>query len=153
VDQTIVVLGHRADEVGATLSDRAVDSVVNEEWEDGLSASMQTGLRAVRPDAEAALFVLADQPAITPEIIAALLRRYGETEALIVVPTYQGRRGNPVLFDRALFAELFEVRGDQGGRTLLDTYGDRTERVRMSSEAILTDVDTREDYERFNEGL
>jgi len=69
VDQTIVVLGHRADEIGATLGDRPVDSVVNEDWEAGLSASMQAGLRAIRLDAEAALFILADQPAITPEII------------------------------------------------------------------------------------
>ena len=153
VDQTIVVLGHRSDEIGATLGDRPVDAVVNEEWEVGLSASMQAGLRAIRADAEAALFVLADQPAITPEIIAALLRRYRETGALIVVPTYQGRQGNPVLFDRALFTELLEVRGDQGGRQLLDTYGDRTEMVRMKSEAVLADVDTEEDYDRFNERL
>jgi len=153
VDQTIVVLGHRADEIGATLGDRPVDSVVNEDWEAGLSASMQAGLRAIRLDAEAALFILADQPAITPEIIAALLQRYRETEALIVVPIYQGRQGNPVLFDRALFAELLEVRGDQGGRQLLDRYAYRIERVKMSSEAVLTDVDTQEDYDRFNERL
>jgi len=149
VDQIIVVLGHRAGEMGAILKDTPADIVTNEEWEAGLSTSMQAGLRAVRPDAQAALFILADQPAITPEIIAALLGRYRETGAFIVVPTYQGKRGNPALFDRSLFAELFKVRDDQGGRQLIDVYGDRTERVEVGSEAVLIDVDTEEDYNRF----
>jgi molybdenum cofactor cytidylyltransferase len=160
VDQTIVVLGHRADEMGAsvrqglpTAADKPADIVTNEDWEAGLSTSMQAGLRAVRSDAQAALFVLADQPTITPEIIAALLGRYQGTGAPIVVPTYQGKRGNPVLFDRSLFAELMKVRDDQGGRQLIDMYGDRTERVEVGSEAVLIDVDTEEDYNRFRENL
>jgi molybdenum cofactor cytidylyltransferase len=153
VDQTIVVLGHRADEIGATLKDTPADIVTNEEWEAGLSTSVQAGLRAIRPDVQAALFVLADQPAITPEIIVALLGRYRETEAPIVVPTYQGKRGNPALFDRSLFAELFKVRDDQGGRQLIDVYGDRIERVEVGSEAVLVDVDTEENYNRFKEDL
>jgi molybdenum cofactor cytidylyltransferase len=149
VDQTIVVLGHRAGEIGATLKDTPADIVTNEEWEAGLSTSVQAGLRVIRPDVQAALFVLADQPAITPEIIAALLGRYRETGAHIVVPTYQGKRGNPALFDRSLFAELFKVQDDQGGRHLVEMYGDRTERVEVGSEAVLIDVDTKEDYNRF----
>jgi len=160
VDQTIVVLGHRAGEIGAnvrqgllTAADKPADIVTNEEWEAGLSTSVQIGLRAIRPDVQAALFVLADQPAITPEIITALLRRYQETGAPIVVPTYQGKRGNPVLFDRSLFAELMKVRDDQGGRQLIDMYRDRIERVEVGSEGVLVDVDTEEDYSRFKESL
>jgi molybdenum cofactor cytidylyltransferase len=149
VDQTIVVLGHRASEMGATLEGTPADVVINEEWEAGLSTSVQAGLRAVRPDVQAALFVLADQPALTLEIIAALLERYRETGAPIVVPTYRGKRGNPALFDRSLFAELMEVRDDQGGRQIVGRYGDRTERVEAGSEAVLIDVDTEEDYHRF----
>jgi molybdenum cofactor cytidylyltransferase len=153
VDQTIVVLGHRAGEIGATLKDTPVEIVTNDEWEAGLSASVQAGLGAVRPDVQAALFILADQPAITPEIIAALLERYRETGAPIVVPTYRGKRGNPALFDRSLFAGLMKVRNDQGGRRLINMYGERTERVEVGSEAVLIDVDTEEDYKRFKENL
>ena len=150
VDQTIVVLGHRAGEMEAILKDTPADIVTNEEWEAGLSTSVQAGLRAVRPDAQAALFVLADQPAITPEIITILLQRYRETGAPIVVPTSQGKRGNPALFDRSLFVELMKVRDDQGGRQLIDRYS-RVQRVEVGSEAVLIDVDTEEDYNRFKE--
>jgi molybdenum cofactor cytidylyltransferase len=158
VDQTIVVLGHRAGEIGAsvrrglpTAADKSADIVTNEEWQAGLSTSVQAGLRAIRSDIQAALFVLADQPAITPGIIAALLGRYRETGAPIVVPTYRGERGNPALFDRSLFAELMEVRNDKGGRQLIDRYANRTEKVEVGSEAVLVDVDTEEDYQRFKE--
>jgi molybdenum cofactor cytidylyltransferase len=158
VDQTIVVLGHRAGEIGAsvrqglpTAADKSADIVTNEEWQAGLSTSVQAGLRAIRSDIQAALFVLADQPAITPGIIAALLGRYRETGAPIVVPTYRGERGNPALFDRSLFSELMEVRNDQGGRQLVDRYANRTEKVEVGSEAVLVDVDTEEDYQRFKE--
>jgi molybdenum cofactor cytidylyltransferase len=158
VDQTIVVLGHRAGEIGAsvrpglpTAADKSADIVTNEEWQAGLSTSVQAGLQAIRPDVQAALFVLADQPAITLGMIAALLGRYRETGAPIVVPTYQGERGNPALFDRSLFAELMEVRNDQGGRQLIDRYANRTEKVEVGSEAVLVDVDTEEDYQRFKE--
>jgi molybdenum cofactor cytidylyltransferase len=158
VDQAIVVLGHRAGEIGSsvrqslpTAADKSADIVTNEEWQAGLSTSVQAGLRAIRPDVQAALFVLADQPAITPGIIAALLGRYRETGAPIVVPTYRGERGNPALFDRSLFAELMEVRNDRGGRKLIDRYANRTEKVEVGSEAVLVDVDTEEDYQRFKE--
>jgi len=158
VDQIIVVLGHRAGEIGAnvrqglpTAADKSPDIVINEEWEAGLSTSVQAGLRAIRSDIQVALFVLADQPAITPGIIAALLGRYHETGAPIVVPTYEGKRGNPALFDRSLFAELMKVRSDQGGRQLIDRYANRTEKVEVGSEAVLVDVDTEEDYQRFKE--
>jgi molybdenum cofactor cytidylyltransferase len=156
VDQTIVVLGHRAGEIEAsvrqglpTAADKSADIVTNEEWQAGLSTSVQAGLRAIRPDVQAVLFVLADQPAITPGIIAALLERYREIGAPIVVPTYRGERGNPALFDRSLFAELMGVRNDQGGRQLIERYANRTEKVEVGSEAVLVDVDTEEDYQRF----
>jgi len=150
VQQVIVVLGCRAAEIGASIEDRPVQVVVNEGWKSGLSSSVQAGLSAVQPGIDAALFVLADQPGITPEVIARLVQRYRETRAPIVVPTHRGRRGNPVLFDRSLFAELMKVRGDQGGRRLIAEHSDKLEEVEVGTEAILEDIDTAEDYQTAN---
>jgi len=146
LEQVIVVLGCRATEVRASLAGRPVQVVVNEKWKSGLSSSVQTGLSAVNPEVGAALFVLADQPGVTMEVIAKLVERYRETRAPIVVPTHQGRRGNPVLFDRSLFSELMEVKGDQGGRQLIAEHGGKLEEVEVETEAIFTDIDTAEDY-------
>jgi 4-nitrophenyl phosphatase len=150
IEQVIVVLGCRAMEIRASLAGRPVQVVVNEKWRSGLSSSVQAGLSAVKPEMGAALFLLADQPGITTEVIAKLVERYRETCAPIVVPTHQGRRGNPVLFGRSLFRELMEVRGDQGGRQLISEHRDVLEEVEVEIEAIFTDVDTAEDYRTAN---
>jgi molybdenum cofactor cytidylyltransferase len=149
IKQVIVVLGYRAAEIRTNIASRPVQIVVNEKWQSGLSSSVQAGLSAVKAEVGAALFVLADQPGVTTEVIASLVERYRKTRAPIVVPTHRGRRGNPVLFDRSLFAELMEVKGDQGGRQLITEHLDDLEEVDVETEAIFTDIDTAEDYQSF----
>jgi 4-nitrophenyl phosphatase len=95
--------------------------------------------------------VLADQPALTPDLLRALVERYQATGAPIVAPVYQGQCGNPVLFDRALFAELLAVEGDQGGRGLIARYQAAVERVAVDDPAVMLDVDTPQDLERVQE--
>jgi molybdenum cofactor cytidylyltransferase len=148
IDQVIVVLGCRAAEIRASIADRPAQVVVNDRWQSGLSSSVQAGLSAVKPEMGAALFVLADQPGLTTEVVARLVERYRETRAPVVVPTHRGRRGNPVLFDRSLFAELMQVKGDQGGRQLISEHRGALEEIEVETEAIFTDIDTAEDYQR-----
>ena len=108
---------------------------------------LRAGLGALRPEIEAVLLVLADQPGLTPRVLSAVVEAYRASRAPIVAPFYGGRRGNPVLFARPLFAELGQVEGDQGGRELLVRYARDVARVDLDDEAILLDVDTRQDYE------
>jgi len=150
LEQVIVVLGCRAAEIGESIAGRPVQVVVNREWKSGLSSSVRTGLLAVKPEVSAALFVLADQPGVTTDVIARLVERYRETRAPIVVPTHRGRRGNPVLFARSLFAKLMEVKGDQGGRRLIAEYGNELEEIEMETKAIFADIDTADDYQTAN---
>ncbi len=112
-----------------------------------MSTSLRSGLRVLVASVEAALVVLADQPRLTPALIEALVARYAATQAPAVAPFYSDRRGNPVLFDRALFAELAAVEGDEGGRAVLSRYEAKMERVEVDDPALLADVDTRQDYE------
>jgi molybdenum cofactor cytidylyltransferase len=85
-----------------------------------MSTSLHVGLDALPPEARAALIALGDQPEVGPEIVDPLLDRYRTTAAAIVAPIYRGGvRGNPVLFDRSLFAELRAVVGDEGGRSVI----------------------------------
>ncbi|MFQ5811457.1 MAG: selenium cofactor biosynthesis protein YqeC [Armatimonadota bacterium] len=147
-DEVIVVQGHDADKTRAILGDRPVRTVINEQWAQGLSTSVRAGLNAVNASAHAALFVLADKPAVTTEDIAAVMTGYRTTLAPIVVPTYDGQPGNPVLFDRALFGELASIEGDEGGRQLRAAYADRVHHVAVASPGILLDIDTPADYER-----
>ena len=147
LDQVIVVTGAHAGAVEAALADFAVDLVFNEHWAQGMSGSMHTGLRALRPEIQAALLVLGDQPAVTTGLLQSLVVGYRDTGAHIVAPVYRGQRGNPVLFARALFSELLAVQGDRGGRELLKRHRDQVYQVEVGDPAVLIDIDSPQDYD------
>ncbi len=149
--QVVVVVGAGSAAVAQALAGLPVTIVVNEAWANGLSTSMRVGIRTLRPEIQAALIVLADQPALTPDLLKTLVVRYRATGAPIVAPFFRGRRGNPVLFDRMLFPELLAIEGDQGGRALLSRYGQQMERVDVNDAAVTIDIDTRQDYESVRE--
>jgi molybdenum cofactor cytidylyltransferase len=148
LDQVVVVVGARAQAVQQALNGLPVEFVVNERWAEGMSTSLQAGLGALRQEIRAVLVVLADQPALSPELLSKLVERYDSTRAPIVIPFYQGQRGNPVLFDRVIFPELSAVQGDQGGRGLFARHRETLEQVETDDPAVVLDVDTRQDYER-----
>jgi molybdenum cofactor cytidylyltransferase len=146
--QVVVVTGARAGDVQEVLVGLPVDMVVNEAWAGGLSTSVRAGLQALRPDIRASLMVLADQPALTPGLLRALVARFRATEAPLVVPCYQGRRGNPVLVARSLFAELMAVEGDRAGRVLLARHENELQLLEVGDPAVIADVDTPEEYDK-----
>jgi len=146
VEKTLVVLGHRAEEIGSLLGERPVKPVINQEWESGLSTSVRAGLQALPAHYEACLFLLADQPNVTSQLIDRMLHRHRRTLAPIVAPSHRGRRGNPVLFGRSLFPELLEMEGDQGGRGVIIRHQDQMELVEVEQENTFLDIDTVDDY-------
>jgi molybdenum cofactor cytidylyltransferase len=151
LEQVVVVVGAHQEVVMKALDGLPAAVVVNEDWLRGLSGSLRAGIGALRPGIEAALVVLADQPALTPELLSTLVDRYRATGAPIVAPVYKGQRGNPVLFDRALFPELMGVEGDRGGRQLLKRHERQVDQVETMDPAVLMDIDTWQDYESLAE--
>jgi len=151
VDEVIVVLGYAAEHIAPTLDGLPVRTVVNSAWADGLSTSVRAGLDAVSPAIQAVLFVLADQPRLTTEVMDAFVARFRRTRASIVAPAVGGRRGAPALFARSLFDELRAVQGDQGGRDLIARRPELVAAVELPDAALLTDIDTPDDYRRRSE--
>jgi molybdenum cofactor cytidylyltransferase len=91
---------------------------------------------------------LGDQPLVTPATIDQLLAAYAASPRGLVVPTYHGQRGNPVIIDRRHFAELLALPPEAAPRALLQSHPDDLLRVEVASDAILHDLDRPEDYER-----
>ena len=146
--QVVVVVGAHAAAVTAALAGLPVDIVANPDWAGGMSTSVRAGLGALGPEIQAVLIALADQPALTPDLLRTLVARHQASRALISAPFYQGQRGNPVLFDRQLFPELLAVEGDRGGRALFARYQGQIERVEVDDPAVIQDIDTLKDYEK-----
>ncbi len=140
-----VVLGAEVEQCRALLQPYPVNIVINERWAEGQSTSMQAGLASLSDIVGSAAFLLVDLPQITPDIITQLIQRHRETLAPIVWPEFEGKRGNPVIFDRALFEALGQVSGDTGGRPLIQAYRAQAERVSVNTPVILQDFDRPED--------
>jgi molybdenum cofactor cytidylyltransferase len=145
-DPVVVVLGHQADACQAALGDRPVQVVINPDWVQGQSSSVKAGLAVLPPNLSAVLFLLADQPGVTPAVVNALIARHRTTLAPVVWPEYKEQRGNPVLFDRVTFPELMSLSGDTGGRPVLRAHAEHAERVPVSDPGVLFDIDTPGDY-------
>lgn len=141
----LVVLGHMAEEVEQALAGRPVRFVHAPDYAEGLSASLKAGIAAVPPDCAAAVVCLGDMPLVTGRMIDRLLAAYDPTEGRkIVLPTFRGKQGNPMLWDRSFFPEILEITGDSGARFLVGKHLETVAEIEMADDAVLRDFDTTE---------
>ena len=141
----IVVTGHQRDKVEAALDGLPVRFVHNADYAEGLGTSLKAGIAAVPADADGAIVCLGDMPQVDGALIDKLLAAFDpERGALVVVPSIDGRRGNPVVWSRRFFNDLMAISGDIGARHLIGTYAEAVVEVPLAGDAALTDVDTPE---------
>ena len=139
-----VVTGHRRADVEASLAGTAVQWVHNLDHEEGLSTSLRQGVASLADDVDGVLVMLADMPLLTAPILDRLIAAFDPAaDRLVVVPTHDGKRGNPVLWSRAFFAELQAIEGDTGARHLIGAHADAVVEVEIGPEVAL-DLDTPE---------
>jgi len=139
----IVVTGHQAGEVEKALKGLNVTFVHNADFASGLASSVKTGIGAVPNDAAGALICLGDMPLIEARLIDRLIGGFSpQRGSLIVVPTCDGRRGNPVLWSKRFFGELMGLSGDIGGRHLIDHHSEAVVEVPVEGNGAFLDIDT-----------
>ncbi len=138
VERIVVVVGSDAERVRAAAGP-GVETVVAEDWDEGIAASLRTGIAALA-DADAVVLTLADQPRVGPEAIEAVLAAGAPARAV-----YGGAPGHPVLIGRDLFPAVAELTGDQGARDLLVAHG--VTEVDLTALGGSQDVDTTADLE------
>ena len=152
-EPVVVVTGHERARVEAALAHHAssgrVRLVHNPDFAVGLSTSLHRGLAALPEEADGAVVCLGDMPGITPAVIDRLIAAFDPMEGrAICLPTWRGKRGNPVLLARRFFAEMQAISGDVGARALIGEYPEALCEVAMEAlaggEAVLSDVDTPE---------
>ena len=138
----IVVTGHARADVRVALADLDFAEVGNPEFAAGLSTSLRAGLAAVPQAADGALVLLGDMPRVTAGHIDRLIDAFArDAGADAVIPTHAGRRGNPVLLNRALFPPVAMLTGDEGARRLLRADA-RVVEVPSDDDAVAIDIDT-----------
>lgn len=144
LEEIILVTGHMAEAVSETVSDLDVNVVHNPDFADGMAGSIRAGVNALSEDVDAVIILLGDMPKIDVTVLTALIDQYRAKEThLIVTATADGKRGNPVLWDRRFFDELKTLSGDIGGRHLIADNPGFTAEVEIGAAARL-DLDTPE---------
>src|SRR5712691_6533785 len=153
VDEIIVVLGRDADRIRERVSFDGTRSIVNDAYAEGMSTSLRAGIRAANPGADGFLIVLGDQPFVSPATLDALIEKRDGFGAKILIPTFEGRRGNPVLLDRSLADDVCSITGDQGCRAIFGHYPGRILEVPVEDAGVLVDLDTREQMSRAEDAV
>ncbi len=143
VDHMIVATGHEQEKVVAELAGFKISVSHNADFSSGLSTSLRTALAKVPADCHAVLICLGDMPFIGSALIDSLIDAFDpRAQQNICVPTYRGKRGNPVLWDRRYIQEMMEVRGDVGAKHMIGDYEEFVIEVVTHNAGVLTDLDT-----------
>lgn len=151
----ILVLGHRAGDIQAQISGFSVDIVINRDYQSGMASSIRRGLERLvhTPGGHTtgALFLLGDQPLVDAATIQRILAQARIQPGKIIIPTFQGRRGNPVYFDSRFFDQLRQLSGDTGGREIFKKFSRAVHELPVHAPGICLDIDTPEDYEHLKD--
>ncbi len=149
VVEIVAVTGGARAVVERELARLAVRAVFNPRFaEDQMAYSLQAGLAALPPEKEAALIVLGDQPQIQVEVTTQVLRAYQATQASLVIPSYQMRRGHPWLVSRSLWPEIMQLELPGTLREVINAHAAEIHYLPVTSDSILRDLDTLDDYQR-----
>lgn len=147
-NEVIVVLKDRVEEIAFCMNQKKVTVAVNRHYKKGMSASIRRGVRAMDPQSHGILIALGDQPFLKTRTINALIRVFKKGEGEIIVPSFKGRRGNPVIFHRRYAKELLRLKGDVGGKSIVEKHPGKVCIVPVKSEGVIRDIDTWMDYRK-----
>jgi molybdenum cofactor cytidylyltransferase len=146
VDDILVVTGGAHTQVDMLIG-KSVQTVYNENYAEGeMLSSLQAGLVAKKDETRAALICLGDQPQVQARSVQRILQTYKESQAPIIVPSYQMHRGHPWMVARELWNDILKMRAPKTLRDFLNSHEKDILYLELDTPTTLEDLDTKEDY-------
>lgn len=140
-----IILVARETKVRAFGEVKDIVVVENRNADKGISESIKLGVSNAE-SSDGYMFFTADQPFLKASMIENLMKKFGENPQNIIIPVFNGKRGNPVIFPAALKTEFLELNGDTGGKAVIENHKDIVKLIEISESLSLLDVDTEENY-------
>ena len=153
----MLVLGHKQQQILAALGEKYrhsdLEVVINPDYQNGQSTSLQTGLSKIRDSFPSIMFLLGDQPLLDSKTIDTLLEQFWSSAKDICIPVIEGRRGNPVILSQKFYGHLAAIKGDIGARNIIKDHPDHVKEIETDNPLCFVDIDTQSDYDKLVEIL
>ena len=145
VNELIVVLGHQKETIEKLIDgNEKMKFVFNKDFENGMASSIKTGLDNLSEKTEAFFICLGDMPMVNHDIYNQLIKSKDNKE--IIVPTYKGQQGNPVLFDKSMKETVMNITGDVGAKKILELNKDKISNLEINNQSISKSFNTQGDF-------
>jgi molybdenum cofactor cytidylyltransferase len=149
VEKIVVVLGHNAEEIKPKISHLPITIVVNRDYEKGQLSSLIAAIRSLESEKVDGILVhLVDHPLLNPSLVDRMIDLFYKSKKSIVVPSFSGRRGHPVIFSSRLFPDLLQAPLDLGAKSVVNAHRDETLEIETDDRGVIVDIDTPEEYHR-----
>lgn len=150
-DYVVLVLGWASELIAAEIDPGRANLAFNKEYSEGLSRSIKTGIANTPEDSAGALFMVADQPLVSSEILDLLIERFNSNEGKgIAALAYRNDPRNPIVIDRRYFAEIEKLEGDRGAKELVLRHMNDVQLINVENPKIFLDVDTKDNLQSLN---
>ena len=145
INELIIVLGHQKEIIEKLIDkNKKIKFVFNKNFENGMASSIKTGLNNLSEKTEAFFICLADMPMVNHDIYNRLIKSKDNKE--IIVPTYKGQQGNPVLFDKSMKEKVLDIKGDVGAKKILELNKDKILNLEINDQSITKGFDTQDNF-------
>jgi len=145
IDELIIVLGYQKEIVKKLINkNEKIKFVFNKDFESGMASSIKTGLNNLSEKTEAFFICLGDMPMINQDVYNQLIRSRNNKE--IIVPTYKGQQGNPILFSKSMKSIIISIEGDIGAKKILEQNKDKILKVKIDDINITKDFNTKDNF-------
>ena len=145
IDELIVILGYQKDIIEKLIDkNEKIKIIFNKDFESGMASSIKTGLDNLSEKSEAFFICLGDMPMVSHNIYDQLVKSKDNKE--IIVPTYKGQQGNPVLFDKSMKEKIINISGDAGAKKILELNKDKILNLKINDQSITRSFNTQDDF-------
>ena len=145
INELIIVLGHQKEIIKKLIDkNEKIKFILNKDFESGMASSIKIGLDNLSEETEAFFICLGDMPMVSHNIYDQLIKSKNNKE--IIVPTYKGQQGNPVLFNKSMKEKIINISGDVGAKKILELNKDKILNLEINDQSIIKGFDTQEDF-------
>ena len=145
INELIIVLGHQKEVIEKLIDkNEKIKFIFNKDFESGMASSIKTGLDNLSEKTEAFFICLGDMPMVNQDTYNQIIKSRNNKE--IIVPTYQGHQGNPILFSKTIKEKIMTIQGDVGAKKILELNKSKILNVEISNQGIKKDFNTKEDF-------